>query len=295
MEGSNSGKVWPVIAFITIVVLLGINFVAVKFSNQELSPFWGASLRFFLASFVLFWVTKVKGIAWPTERTLLAATLYGLLLFGATYGLLYFILLSVSAGLTSVMFTTIPLITLVMAAALGLEKMTWRGVIGALIVIGGIVVIFFEQLKFDVPIISLVLLFLAVLTATLSGIVIKIYPRGNPLAINQVGMFVGAVALFGVSLFAGETRQLPILPNTWLALGYLVTSSIVAFVLFVWLIGRWSVTAASYTGVLPPIVTVAVASMLIGEEVAPSFLIGAALVMFGVYVGVLSAKPAVRE
>ena len=34
------------LAFATAVLLGGGNFVAVRFSNQELDPLWGAALRF---------------------------------------------------------------------------------------------------------------------------------------------------------------------------------------------------------------------------------------------------------
>lgn len=38
--------VWLV--FATVVLVGGGNFVAVRFSNRELAPFWGAGLRFAL-------------------------------------------------------------------------------------------------------------------------------------------------------------------------------------------------------------------------------------------------------
>lgn len=281
-------RVWPILAFIAIVVLLGVNFVAVKFSNQELAPFWGAALRFFVAAGILFGIVKVKNLPLPIGRTLLAAVLYGLLLFGVTYGLLYWALLTVSSGMASVIFTTIPLTTLLIAAAIGIEKLTWRGVIGAVIVLGGIALIFIEQLQFNVPFTSLLLVFLAVISGSASGVVIKVFPQGNPITMNAIGMAAGATALLAISVIVGEPFVLPSLNSTWLALAWLVTSSIGAFVLFVWLIARWTASAVSYTAVLPPIVTVIVASVLIGETVAANFLVGAALVLLGVYVGVLS-------
>ncbi len=45
-------------AFVVAVIVLGVNFVAVRFSNQELPPFWGAALRFIIASVLLFMVVR---------------------------------------------------------------------------------------------------------------------------------------------------------------------------------------------------------------------------------------------
>jgi drug/metabolite transporter (DMT)-like permease len=53
----------------------------------------------------------------------------------------------------------------------------------------------------------------------------------------------------------------------------------------VWVLSRWTATATSYIGVLTPLVTVAAASVLAGEQPTSAFLIGAVFVLVGVYVG----------
>jgi drug/metabolite transporter (DMT)-like permease len=39
--------------FVAVVLVGGTNFVAVRFSNRELPPFWGAGLRFLIAGVLL--------------------------------------------------------------------------------------------------------------------------------------------------------------------------------------------------------------------------------------------------
>ena len=39
--------------FVAVVLIGGTNFVAVRFSNRELPPFWGAGLRFAIAGALL--------------------------------------------------------------------------------------------------------------------------------------------------------------------------------------------------------------------------------------------------
>ena len=162
--------------------------------------------------------------------------------------------------------------------------------LGAGIVIGGISLVFREQLGFHVPFIFLLAVFLAALSASLSGIVVKYFPKSHPLSTNTVAMAVGAVTLLIVSLFAHETFRLPSLPSTWLALGWLIVSSTIAFVLMVWMLSHWSASKTSYTSVLSPLVTVAASSFLTGETVTPAFLLGATLVILGVYIGALTEQ-----
>lgn len=276
-------------AFVGAVIFLGVNFVAVRFSNQELPPFWGASLRFIIASSLLFSLTRLRSIPLPQGAALTGAALFGLFSFAINFAFLYWALTRVSAGMASVMFAAIPLITQLIASLIGQERLTWRGILGAVIVIAGIGVVFFEQLKIDIPVVYLGAVLLAATSAALSGIVVKQFPQSHPIATNTIGMGTAAVLLLLLSFFTGEAQVLPSLPSTWLALGWLVTSSIVGFVLLVWLLSRWSATATSYIGVLTPLVTVVAAFLLAGENPTPTFLAGSLLVLSGVYVGALSS------
>jgi drug/metabolite transporter (DMT)-like permease len=277
-------------AFVVAVIVLGVNFVAVRFSNQELPPFWGAGLRFTIASLLLFVVVRLRKLPLPHGAALTGAALFGVFSFAISYAFLYWGLTRVSSGLASVLFATIPLATQLIASLIGQERLTWKGMLGATIVIAGIAVVFLEQLQFDVPLIYQGAILAAVLSSALSGIVVKYFPRSHPVSTNVIGMGVGAILLLVLSFFTGEAKNLPSLPSTWLALGWLVFSSIVGFVLIVWLLARWSATATSYIGVLTPLVTVVVASLLAAETPTLTFLGGSLLVLLGVYVGALSAQ-----
>ena len=282
-------------AFLLVVLLLGVNFVAVKFSNKEMPPFWGASLRFIIASILLFIIGRIQKIALPQGSALIGAALFGLFAFGINFGFLYWALTKVSAGMASVMFATIPLITLSIAAMIGQERFTWRGVLGAILVIAGVSLVFIEQLQFDIPFMYLGAVLVAAVSSALSGIVVKYFPKSHPIATNTVGMSVAAIVLLIASVFSAETIQLPRILTTWFALGWLVTSSIIGFVLMVWLLSHWSATATSYIGVLAPLVTVIAASLLASETPTVAFLEGAILVLFGVYVGVLSSQSSISK
>jgi len=276
-------------AFVTAVIFLGVNFVAVRISNQELPPFWGSSLRFIIASVLLFSMVRLRKIPLPRGRALTGAVLFGLFSFAISYGFLYWGLTQVSAGMASVTFATIPLITQLIASLIGQERLTWRGILGAMIVIAGISIVFYDQLRFDIPFIYLGAVLAGVVSSALSGIVVKHYPKSHPFSTNFVGMGVGAILLLIFSFLVGEIQIQPTLPSTWLALGWLVLSSIVGFVLIVWLLARWSATATSYIGVLTPLVTIVAASLLAGETPTVTFLAGSLLVLVGVYVGALSS------
>jgi drug/metabolite transporter (DMT)-like permease len=59
------------------------------------------------------------------------------------------------------------------------------------------------------------------------------------------------------------------------------------FVLYVVVIRRWTVSATSYQFVIAPIIAIALGAILLDERVTPLLLLGAPLVLAGVWVGAL--------
>lgn len=276
------------LAFGLMVVLFGLNFVAVRVSNAELTPFWGAASRFAIVAGLLAVIVVARKIEWPRGRALVGAALYGTLAVGALYGLMYWALVTAPASPAAIMFATIPLMTLGIAWSIRQERFRPRILAGALLALVGAIVVFRDQLRADVPRAAMVAILLAAFASALSGVVVKGFPRSHPVATNAVGMTVGAVMLLVAALlFPGERMALPQLRATWIAFTYLVVSSIVAFVILVWLIGRWGASRASYSAVLIPIVTTVAAVALAGERVTLSLAIGGAIVLAGVWIGAL--------
>ncbi len=275
-------------AFLVAVALLGANWVGVRFSNRELPPFWGAALRFAVASAILFAILALRGIAIPRGRALSGAVLFGVGQYFATFALIYWALVSVPAGMTSVIFATLPLWTLFLSAAAGFERLRAMNIVGALVAIGGLAVIFSDQLTADVPLMRVAAVVGAALFGAVTGVVVKSFPRTHPIATNAIGTAVGTPILLIASRLVGEQWVVPELTATWLAVAYLVLSTVVGFVLLVYVILRWTPSAAAYGAVLGPIVTVVLATLLAGEVFGPGFFLGALVVGIGVYLGALA-------
>ena len=293
--GSDTGRSddrVTTLAFIGVVVFAGINAVAVRQSNEELAPFWGACLRFGAATAVFGVLAIVWRVPFPHGRALLGATLYGLFSFGVAYALLYFALQDAPASVGQVALAMVPLITVPLAVAIGLERLRLRVLAGALIATVGIAVVFADQLSLAVPLISLVALVLASASAATGGIIPKAFPRTHPVSTNLVGMGVGATFLLVLSLLTGERWTPPASGATWLALGYLVViGSVVVFLLVLYVLNRWDATVTSYQLLPMPIVTVIAAAILRGEPITPGLVAGGALVLVGVYLGVFAKVP----
>jgi drug/metabolite transporter (DMT)-like permease len=276
------------IAFGVVVIFGGLNSIGIRYIVAELPPFWGATLRFVPASALLFLLVLVQRLPLPKGRALLGALIYGVLEFGIAFALAFWSLQTISAGLGQVVLALTPLLTLMFAILHRQEGFRWQALAGGLLAIGGIALIFADQLSGEVTLLPLIAIVLSAVCFAEAGVIIKGFPQSHPITTNAIGMAAGAVVLFTVSLIWGEPRLLPTLPVTWLAYLYLILiGSCLAFILFLYVLKRWTASAASYIFVLMPFVTILVATWIGQETVTLVFLVGGALVLLGIYVGAL--------
>jgi drug/metabolite transporter (DMT)-like permease len=276
-------------AFLGAVVIGGSNFVAIRFSNRELDPIWGAGLRFTLAAAVFGVLFAALRLSLPRGRALALVVAYGVLAFGVAYGCVYWAMQEVPAGIAAVVLALGPLLTLLLAAAHGMERVSLHAIVGALVAIGGSVVIFFQPGSIDFGWGSFLLLVLATICSSESVVVSKLAGRHHPVAMNFVGMTAGATVLLVVAAVSGERLALPSGGETRLAVAYLVAATVGLFLLVLFVVQRRAASAAAYIFVLMPVVAIVVGALVADERITLTTVVGGAIVCAGVYVG--AARP----
>lgn len=275
-------------AFAIVVVIGAGNFLGVRVSNEELAPFWGAGLRFSLAAGAFVAIVLALRLPWPRGRTLVETALYGALGIGVFYALMYWALVRVTAGVATVVMATVPLVTLLLATAQGLERLRLRSVLGGLLALAGITWMAVGPGPFALPLDALAALLVAAVAVGQSIIFGKRVASAHPAVVNAVGMVAGAVLLFGASAAAGEPWVLPRRTATVVAVAYLVAvGSVAMFVLILLVVRRWTASATSYLFVLFPLATIVLERLLLGEPVTLRATTGAMIVIAGVWIGAL--------
>jgi drug/metabolite transporter (DMT)-like permease len=201
-------------------------------------------------------------------------------------------LVAIPASRYQILMATVPLLTILLSAIHGVEAITRRGILGALLAVGGIGITVGGDSTAGVSIPHIAAILLAAAFIAEGGVLIKKFPPNPPVLTNAIGMSVGAVILGAASLASGEAWTIPTQASTWIAFLYLlIFVTIVAFLLYMFVLGAWSASGSSYGFVLIPLVTMVVASTLVGEEINSNFLLGSALVLAGVLVGALLPSP----
>ena len=283
------------IAFALTTLFAGGNAVAIRLGYAELAPFWGAALRFLAAGLILLVLAAFLRLAWPRGRALAGVAIYGGLNFGLAYMFGYWALQEVGAGTAMVILAITPLLTLILAVLRGSERFHIKGLIGALLAAIGIGAIFGISVT-PAPTSALVALLGGALCIAEGAVVVKTFPRVHPVIENALGMVLGGGFLLALSFGFGEPWAIPVQPATQISLLYLIfLGSIGLFVLYLFLLGRWAASSASYAMLLAPVVTIALGLVILDEAVRPELLVGGALVLLGVYLGAFSALPAGGE
>jgi drug/metabolite transporter (DMT)-like permease len=280
------------IAFVGFVGIAGAVPVAIRMGSFELPSFWAAGFRYGIAAVILAGVAIAWRVPFPRGAQLAGPVLFAVLFFGGYAPLFYLGLSQAPAAVGSIVGAFQPLVTLLLAATVGLERFTFRAVAGALVAIVGIGVVVGDQLLEAIPPLALAELVVATVLSAAAIVVIKRLPLSHPTTASAVVTAVGAPILLALSVAVNERWALPVAIDTWVSFAFLVLAgTVVLFQLGYFVIQRWTATAFSYTGLLTPLGTVAVAAIVLAEPISAFTLLGGVLILGGTWLGAFSAPP----
>lgn len=287
-----------VLAFGIAAVFVGGNFVAIRFSNMELDPFWGATIRFVPAAAVFLIIMRVRELAFPQGRAWWGPVVFGLLGVGAFFAFAYWGLVTATAATGAIILASVPLITFLLSWVHGLEVWRWRRLLGSGFVIAGVVLLATLQPapQQGTSPLSVLALITAAICLSESSVLLKRLPAVHPITTNAIAFSVGSLLLLLMSIATGESWRVPSQWSTWSAVVYLcLFGSVVLFFILVNLIQRWGPSSTVYVMVASPLVAVVAGALLAQELVTWVILVSGLFVVIGVYIGVLMEKTAGRD
>jgi len=288
---TRSHSVGPPAAFAACSAIWGSTFLFISLGNQSVPPFWALSLRLALASAVLLLVARLTKQALPRGRALRVAAVFGVLQFGFSTCLLYWGETVVSSGLTAVFFATVPLTTALFAWVLSLERFQMPKALGGLIALAGVAIIFGGQERAGIPILPMLAVLAAATLAAFSGVWLKRGPRQSALAVNAIACPAGLLVSLIFSFAGGETHAIPTSwPAIYPILYLTLAGSLIAFVIYAWLVNHWDVTRVSYIAVIVPLVALFLGTVIGQEQIGIGEWIGSLLVLSGVTLGLRSSR-----
>ena len=277
------------LVWLILCCIWGSTWLFIKLGLADLPPLTFAGVRFVIACIILFTIIRLRRIQLPQARfdwILLAIT--GILSFGFNYGLVFWGEQYISSGLAALLQATLPAFGLVFAHFhLPGERLSWARIGGVILGVFGVGVVFSNQLAIagSRALAGCVALILSAMFAAYSNVLVKKYGKHlNPALLAAGQMFFGLLLLFAVGIpLEGNPLRFHWTPIALISLLYLaVVGSVIAFLLYYWLVLNMDVTKSMLIALVTPVVAVLLGMMVLNEQIGWRTLAGGAMIMSGI-------------
>ncbi len=276
------------VALIFAAIFWGLNFAATKYAADFLPQLFIVAFRFVGGGLVLLLVLRILEPGSRMRRKdILPMAALGCFGIGAAQTAFTFGISLTSAASTGLVFTTAPVWGMVLGFVLGLERPSWRGVVGVGLCILGVGIVFYGGLSSveDSLLGDLVILLAAVSVGAYTVFSMPVLERHSPLAVATYPTLFGGPVILILSLpYLGDVEWGSLGLGPWAALVYSAVLA-TAFAFAAWQrgisrIGANRVLVYQYlitlTGVTSGIV-------FFGENLGIEKIVGGAVILVGVY------------
>ncbi|AOT72543.1 EamA family transporter [Geosporobacter ferrireducens] len=277
-----------------VVILWGLNFIAIKLGLANMPPLLLAAVRFIVVCLPAIFFLPKPPVAWPWLIAL------GLTLNVGQFAFLFMgVKLGMPAGLSSLVHQSQAFFTLVIAAALIGERWHWNHVVGLIIAAGGMVVVGSQQGS------SMTAAgFWLTLTASASwgagNVIMRRATQGvPPFSMLSLVVWAGAVAILPLAFLSLCFEGPSAWQAAWHSVNRITILSIIYLAYFaslagygLWgkLLSRYPAAMVSPFALLVPVIGMSSAAVFLKETFSLWQMIGALLVMTGLVVNVLGGR-----
>ena len=266
----------------------GMNTAATRFAIGATDPVTLAAFRFGLGFVLLMPLALALRSRWPMRRDWIAVALLGILFFAVFQGLFNLSLEYTTAARGALALSILPLMTMVVGAALRVEPLGARKAIGVLVAMAGVAAALVTGLG-DAPA-GAWRGDLIMIAGTLCFAFYNVWSRpfiarSGSLPFVTAGMGAGGACL---ALLAWSSGGLATVGGfgwpQWVAVIYLVViGAALTFFLWVFALARTTPTRVASTITLNPLTAAIVAAILLGEPIGFNLVVGVIAVFTGIW------------
>jgi drug/metabolite transporter (DMT)-like permease len=272
-------------------VQVGAAMVATRFVVGQSGPASLALLRYAIGFLCLLPAVLASGGGLRIAgRDVLPVALLGITQFGILVALLNWGLQLVPAGRGALIFSSFPLLTMLVAAVLGRERLTWMKTAGVLLTIASVGLAMGEKLsepgaahdwRGEIAVLG------AALCGAVCSVLYRPYLRRYPaVRISAIAMLASVAALAVVAgteekFFAGWPR---FTPGGWLAVLFIGAGSGLGYFLWLWALAHASPTRVTVFLSLSPVTALLLGAATLGEAVPASAIAGLGCLALGLWV-----------
>ncbi|MFH1845090.1 MAG: DMT family transporter [bacterium] len=276
------------LGFTTLCFIWGLTFLGIKLSLRGFTPLVGAGIRVCIATFLVVAIIGVRRDRYRVSRRELQYLLAcALLVFGLNYWLVYWSTQHLEAGIAAIFFATYSLSAVFWSSFMFRhEPFAWRGLLGILIGIGGVLLVFYDQVtatRFNLAtVLACAGIVIGANGAALASVITKVrLARLSPLTLTFYQSALGAGLLLSLATCFERPFAIRLDPVAIAAILALATvGSTLAFVLYFKLLKVMSPITLGLLTFFTPVVAVLADYLFMGTLASPRAIVGM-LVIFG--------------
>jgi drug/metabolite transporter (DMT)-like permease len=277
---------------ISVWIIWGSTYLAIAVLVQTLPGLLANGIRFLIATFFLglgLVIFKGPRVLLVTRAQFKGAATMGVMLLGVGIGTLSMAERFVPSGIAALLVSVMPLWIILFRVRAGdrPSRLTIAGVavgmggLVAMLLPGGTTAIAGDDS--DVVRWSLAILVSSFIWAFFSWRSTRFDLPANPLTTTFYEMLAAGVFLSIVGALLGQRMDVAQASTaSWLALGYLVIASLLAYTAYVWLLGNAPMSLIATYAYVNPVVAVFLGWLVVGEPITRDVLIGLTIVVGGV-------------
>lgn len=277
-------------------VQVGAAMVATRFVVQDIGPASLAFLRYAIAVLCLVPPLLMSARVRFAARDLVVVMGLGIVQFGILIALLNLGLRFISSTRAALLFSTFPLMTMIVAAMLGREDLSRAKVAGVILTIIGVGVALGERMTLQ-SVSDEWLGALLVLAAALCGALCSVLYR--PYLIRYPTLPIGAWAMLASVVFLASpaaveglfTEGARLSPSGWGAVLFIGLSSGIGYVLWLWALKHTTPTRVTVFLSLSPLTAALLGVWLLGEPLTFGVLFGLTGVAAGLWLATRGRRP----
>lgn len=277
-------------ALCLIYLIWGMNWVVMKTANTFFPPITFVAYRFLFGALVLLSVWFWLHLPLPKKKYWPWIFLTGILQMGLNNIAAQTSMLTLGAGMVSVLNYSMPVFAAVMAHFLLGERLNWRKGAGIVLAIAGMAVLMDVHAGGDVTAICI-----GLLSAVFWGLA-SIFVKLKLADVNPISLTTWQMVCASLSLLA-YTAIVPQDEVVWNAESVLcliyngVLASALAFFLWSWILQHIEVSKASVAVLAVPVVGVVGGILCLGEPMTLHIFFGMLMIMAGIYIVVTNKRP----
>lgn len=276
------------LAWITICIVWGTTYLAIRIGVSDLPPMLFAGLRWIIAGVLMTIMLNLRQYKLPGLKDLKHLAIVGILLIGVANGLVVVAEQWLPSGLTALILSTLPF------WVVGMEYFLPNGpkinvfiITGLVLGTTGVILIFAKDLNISLDF-NFLLGGFCLLGAVISwsaGSIYWKYKKTNvrPMMGASIQMLIAGILQTSLGLILGEQNNFHLTQNGVFALGYLIVfGSILGYASYIYSITNLPLSLVSTYAYINPVIAILLGWYFLDEPLTITVFIASGLILIGV-------------